>query len=150
MLEKDARIATLSDSKLLMEQNTTSCQMEMSKKKEELQWVIKEGIPIFVRALLDSSDFGVVNVALQTSAIQLGLHQACVDLKVKYPEELKGKNVLYSYPDAQRQIIERFADMTTYKYSLVSALGNEEMDVGGLKKLLKVVDSSGADEDGSS
>ncbi|CAH1421615.1 unnamed protein product [Lactuca virosa] len=106
MLEKDARIATLSDLQLLMELN-------------------------------------------QTSAIQLGLHQACVDMKEKYTEELKGKNVLYSYPDAQCQIMERFAEMTTYKYSLVSALESEEMDVDGLKKLLKIVDSSGTDEVGS-
>ncbi|CAI9275076.1 unnamed protein product [Lactuca saligna] len=82
-------------------------------------------------------------------AIQFGLHQACVDMKEKYPKELKDKNVLYSYPDAQRQIIERFAEMTTHKYWLESALGNEEMDVGGLKKLLKIVDSYGADEVGS-
>lgn len=87
---------------------------------------------------MDSSDFGTVNVALQTSSIQLGLHQACVDMKERYSEELKGKNVMYSYPDAQRQIMEHFVEMTTYKYSLVSALESEEMDVGGLKKLLRL------------
>ncbi|CAH1417967.1 unnamed protein product [Lactuca virosa] len=116
MLEKDARIATLSDSQLLMEHNTTSYQTGANQK---------------------------------TSAILLSLHQACMEMKERYPEELKGKNVMYSYPDAQRQIMERSAKMTTYKYSLVSALESEEMDVGGLKKLLKVVDSSGADEVGS-
>lgn len=89
-----------------------------------------------------------MNVALQTSVIQLGLHQACMEMKEKYPEEMKVKNVMYSYPDVQRQIMERFAEMTTYKYSLVSALESEEMDVGGLKKLLKVVDSSEAGEVG--
>ncbi|CAH1435673.1 unnamed protein product [Lactuca virosa] len=93
-------------------------------------------------------DFDVVNATLQTSAIQLGLHQACVDIKEKYLEELEGKNVLYLYPDAQHQIIERFAEMTTYKYSLVYSLENEEMVVCGLRKLLKVVDLSGADEVG--
>ncbi|CAH1445592.1 unnamed protein product [Lactuca virosa] len=107
---------------------------------------MKEGIPTFVWALLDSSDFGVVNAALHTSAIQVSLHQACVDMKEKYTEELKGKNVLYSYPDAQRQILERFSEMMMYKYSLVFASKSKEMDVGGLKKWLKVVDSSGADE----
>ncbi|CAH1451954.1 unnamed protein product [Lactuca virosa] len=122
----------------------------VDQKVEELRWVIKEGIPIFVRALLDSSDFGVVNATLQTSAIQLGLHQACVDTKEKYPEELKDNNILYSYPDAQRPIMEHFAEMTTYKYSMVSTLGNEELDVGGLKKLLKVMDSSRVDEVASS
>ncbi|CAH1438175.1 unnamed protein product [Lactuca virosa] len=149
MFEKDARIATLSDSQLLMEENIASYQTGADQKAEELRWVIKEGIPTFVRAFLDSSDFGAVNAALQTFAIQLGLHKACVDMKEKYTEELKGKNVLYSYLDAHHQIMERFSEMTTYKYSLVSALESEEMDVGGLKKLLKTVDSSGADEVGS-
>ncbi|CAI9271381.1 unnamed protein product [Lactuca saligna] len=37
MLEKDARIATLSDSQLLMEQNTTSFQTGAYQKAEELQ-----------------------------------------------------------------------------------------------------------------
>ncbi|CAI9265478.1 unnamed protein product [Lactuca saligna] len=90
---------------------------------EELRWVVKEGIPLFVRALLDSSDFSIVNATLHTSSIQLGLHQDCVGLKEKYPEELKDKSVLYSYPDAQRQIIDRISEMTTYKYSFLSALG---------------------------
>ena len=93
--------------------------------------------------------FGAVNATLHTSAIQLGLHQACVDMKEKYLEELKDKSVLYSYPDAQRQIIDHFFELTTYKYSLLSALGDEGMDVGGLKKLLKVVGCSKEDEVGS-
>ncbi|CAH1421135.1 unnamed protein product [Lactuca virosa] len=78
---------------------------------EELRWVVKEGIPLFFRALLDSSDFDAMNATLQMSSIQLGLHQDCVDMKEKYPEELKDKCVLYLYPDAQRQIIDRFAEM---------------------------------------
>ncbi|CAH1415713.1 unnamed protein product [Lactuca virosa] len=150
MLEKDARIATLNDSQLMMEQKAVTCQTGVDKKAEELRWAMKEGIPLFVRALLDSSNFGAVNATLQMSTIQLGLHQACVDMKEKYPKELKDKNVLYSYPDAQRQIIECFAKMTTYKYSLLSALGEEGIDVGGLKKLLKFVDCSREDEIGSS
>ncbi|CAH1446923.1 unnamed protein product [Lactuca virosa] len=89
MLEKDARFATLSDPQLLMEQNIASCQMGADQKAEEMRLVIKECIAIFVWALLDSSDFGAMNSALQTSAIQLGLHQACVDMKEKYPGELK-------------------------------------------------------------
>ncbi|CAI9284125.1 unnamed protein product [Lactuca saligna] len=83
MLEKGARISTLSDSQFMMEQNTKSFQTREDQKADELRWFIKEGIPIFVRYLLDSSDFGVVNVTLQTSAIQLSLHQGCVEMKEK-------------------------------------------------------------------
>ncbi|CAH1449698.1 unnamed protein product [Lactuca virosa] len=96
MLENDAQVTTLSDSQLLVEQNTTSCQSGVDQKVEKLRWVIKEGIPNFVRTLPDSSDFGAVNAALQTSSIQLGLYQACVQMKARYPEELKGKKILYS------------------------------------------------------
>ncbi|CAH1450090.1 unnamed protein product [Lactuca virosa] len=116
---------------------------------EEFRWVVKEGVPLFVRALFNSSDFGAVNATLQTSAIQLGLHQACIDMKEKYHEELKDKGVLFSYPDAQRQIIDCFPEMTSYKYSLLSIFGEEGMDVVGLKKLFKVVDFSKDDEVGS-
>ncbi|CAH1447623.1 unnamed protein product [Lactuca virosa] len=86
---------------VLSEQKVATCQAKVDQGAEELRWDVREGIPLFVRALLDSSDFGTVNATMQTSAIQLDLHQACVDMKEKYPEELKDKSVLYSYPDAQ-------------------------------------------------
>lgn len=69
-------------------------------------------------------------------------------MKEKYPEELNDQSVLYSYPGAQRQIIDHFVELTTFKYPLLSALEDEGMDVGGLKKLLKVVDCSKEDEVG--
>lgn len=149
MLEKDAHVATLNDAQLLSAHKVATFQEKSEQGVEELQWIVKEGIPIFVRALLNSSAFGAVNATLQTCVIQHGLNQACVDMKAKYPNKLKDKGVLYSYPDAQCQIIDRFSEMTSYKYSLLSALGDEGMDVVGLKKLLEVVDCSKEDEVGS-
>ncbi|CAI9271983.1 unnamed protein product [Lactuca saligna] len=143
------KLLCLNDAQVLTEHKAATCQARVDQGAEELQWVVKEGIPLFVRALLDSREFGVVNATLQTFAIQLGLHQACVDMKKKYPKELKDKSVLYFYLDAQRQIIDHFSELTTYKYSLLSALGDEGMDVGGMKKLLKVVGCSTEDEVGS-
>lgn len=149
IFEWDAQISMLNDAQILTEQKVATCQAKVDQGAEELWWVVKEVIPLFVRALLDSSDFGPVNATLQMFAIHLGLHQAGVDMNEKYPGEFKDKSVLYSYPDAQHQIIDHFAELTTYKYSLLSTLKDEGMDVGSLKKLLKVVDCSTEDEVGS-
>ncbi|CAH1444467.1 unnamed protein product [Lactuca virosa] len=50
-----------------------------------LQYTEKEGIPSFVHFVLNSGGFGDVNAALQTVAIQLGLHHACIEMKARYP-----------------------------------------------------------------
>lgn len=47
--------------------------------------------------------FGDVNIVVQTTSIQLGLDQACVEMKDKYVDTLEGNNVLYLYLDVQHQ-----------------------------------------------
>lgn len=61
-------------------------------------------------------------------------------MKEKYLEALGGKNDLYSYPDAQRRILDRFLYMITHKYSLFGLLEGDEIDVGKLNKELADLD----------
>lgn len=101
---------------------------------------MKEGIPSFVRAIINSGDFGDVNAALQTAAIQLGFHQAYLEMKEKYVEALNGNNILYSYPDAQCRILDRFSYMINHKYSSFSVFEGYKIHVGNLKKELAYLD----------
>ncbi|CAI9260453.1 unnamed protein product [Lactuca saligna] len=88
----------------------------------------------------DSSDFGNVNAAVQTVAIQLGLHQDYVEMKEKYPNALGGKNVIYSYPDSQRHILDCYSKMASYKYSFFGLLEGGKVDIGMLKVKLTSLD----------
>lgn len=113
--KKDAQIASLGELQTSTKQDVLQYMMISERSISYLQWFLKEGIPSFVCSLLNSCDFHNINVGLQTALIQLRLHQACVEMKEKYPDVLDGKNVIYSYPDAQCRILDRFSDMVSYK-----------------------------------
>ncbi|CAH1420979.1 unnamed protein product [Lactuca virosa] len=90
--------------------------------------------------MLNSTNFGYVNAALQTATIRLGIHQACVEMKNKYPKALYGNNDIYSYPDAQCHILYHFSDMVTYTYSLFEPLEGDKVDINVLKERLAALD----------
>ncbi|CAH1426469.1 unnamed protein product [Lactuca virosa] len=138
--DKIVQLASLSEFHTSVEEKELQDRASFNQEASNLQWVIKEGIPSFVWALMNSIDFGDVNAALQTASIQLGLHQTCSEMKEKYVEALDGKNVLYSYSDAQRHILDRFSYMITHKYFLFGLLEGDKIDDGKLKKELADLD----------
>ncbi|KAL4572952.1 hypothetical protein LXL04_019741 [Taraxacum kok-saghyz] len=66
----------------------------------DLSWLLKHGIASSVHAILNSEEFGSLNAACQTTAIQVGLTQACLEMRAKYPV-LEKEPLLHSYPDSQ-------------------------------------------------
>ncbi|CAI9286390.1 unnamed protein product [Lactuca saligna] len=101
---------------------------------------MEEGIPSFVLYILNFVDFGDVNVDFQTTTIQLGLHQACYEMKEIFYEALDLKNVLHSYPDTQLRIVDHFYDLITHKYSLFSVLEGDKLVIQALKEKLNSLD----------
>ncbi|KAL4581969.1 hypothetical protein LXL04_006503 [Taraxacum kok-saghyz] len=63
----------------------------------DLSWLLKHGIALSVRAILNSEEFGNLNAACQTASIQVGLTQACLEMKARYPL-LETEPLLHSYP----------------------------------------------------
>lgn len=61
-------------------------------------------------------------------------------MKKKICQHLRGMNVLYSYPNAQHQVLEWFASMVSHKYSLFMLLEGDVVDVSVLKKKVGALD----------
>ncbi|CAI9263228.1 unnamed protein product [Lactuca saligna] len=97
---------------------------------------MQEGTNSFVHALLNSTDFGDLNVVVKTTTIQLVLHQACIEMKEKFVDDLEAKNFLYSYYDAQYQVLDRFPNMVTHMYSLFELLEGDVVDLNLLREKL--------------
>ncbi|KAL4584901.1 hypothetical protein LXL04_009511 [Taraxacum kok-saghyz] len=101
----------------------------------DLSWLLKYGVASSVRAILNSEEFGNLNAACQTTAIQVGLTQACLEMKAKYPV-LENEALLYSYPHSQEEMMDRFVQMTGYEYQLLGMLRGGSVGVEYLKKYL--------------
>ena len=43
----------------------------------DLGWLLKQGVPQIVQAVLNSEEFGNMNGALQNAALQLGVYHGC-------------------------------------------------------------------------
>ncbi|KAL4564951.1 hypothetical protein LXL04_029029 [Taraxacum kok-saghyz] len=108
----------------------------------DLSWLLKHGIASSVRAILNSEEFGSLNAACQTTAIQVGLTQACLEMRAKYPV-LEKEPLLHSYPDSQEELMDRFTQMTGHEYQLLGMLRDRSVGVEYLKKYL---DDGGGDE----
>ncbi|KAL4554520.1 hypothetical protein LXL04_039351 [Taraxacum kok-saghyz] len=102
---------------------------------EDLSWLLKYGVASSVRAILNSEEFGSLNAACQTAAIQVGLTQACLEMKAKYPV-LENEALLYSYPHSQEEMMDRFVQMTNHEYQLLGMLRGSAVGVEYLKKYL--------------
>ncbi|CAH1421298.1 unnamed protein product [Lactuca virosa] len=87
--DKDVHIKMLEEELVVREGHLADRDAEIRASK--LWWLVQEGIPSFVRALLNSTNFRDLNVGVKTTAIQLGLHQACMEMKEKYVDALEGK-----------------------------------------------------------
>ncbi|KAL4589478.1 hypothetical protein LXL04_002385 [Taraxacum kok-saghyz] len=97
----------------------------------DLAWLLKHGIASSVRAILNSEEFGSLNAACQTTAIQVGLTQACLEMRAKYPV-LEKEPLLHSYPDSQEELMDRFTQMTGHEYQLLGMLRDSSyLDDGG-------------------
>ncbi|CAI9273358.1 unnamed protein product [Lactuca saligna] len=135
---KEASIPTLTRTSLL--ENESHLTSAAAIRASELRWLVQEIIPSFVHALLNSADFADLNVAVQTTAIQLGLHQTCMEMKEKYVNALERKNVIYLYPNVQHQVLDQFSSMITHMYYLFGILEGVVVDLGILKEKLGVLD----------
>ncbi|KAL4589793.1 hypothetical protein LXL04_002703 [Taraxacum kok-saghyz] len=101
----------------------------------DLSWLLKHGIAASVHAILNSEEFGSLNAACQTTAIQVGLTQACLEIKAKYPV-LEKEPLLHSYPHSQEELMDRFTQMTGHEYQLLGMLRDGSVEVDYLKKYL--------------
>ncbi|KAL4574893.1 hypothetical protein LXL04_021733 [Taraxacum kok-saghyz] len=101
----------------------------------DLSWLLKHGVAFSVRASLNSEEFGNLNAACQTASIQVGLTQACLEMKAKYPL-LENEPPLHSYPHSQEEMLDRFSQMTSHEYQLLRMLREGSVGVEYLKKYL--------------
>ncbi|KAL4554065.1 hypothetical protein LXL04_039821 [Taraxacum kok-saghyz] len=101
----------------------------------DLSWLLKQGVAASVHFILNSKEFGNLNDACQTAAIQVGLTQACLEMKDKYSSMVQ-EPLLHSYPHSQEELMDRFVEMTSYEYQLLKMLKAGSVDVGSLKKYL--------------
>lgn len=140
IVEKDVQLASLNEFFSLVEEKEQQKRALSDQEASDFQWLMKEGISSFLRAVTNSADFGDVNAALQTVVIQLGLRHSCLEMKEMYVEALDSKNVHYSYPDAQHHVLYHFSYMITHNYSLFNLLKREKFHVDTLKKELAGLD----------
>ncbi|KAL4562380.1 hypothetical protein LXL04_034582 [Taraxacum kok-saghyz] len=102
----------------------------------DLSWLLKHGIALSVRAIMNSEEFGNLNAACQTASIQVGLTQACLEIKARYPL-LEAEPLLHSYPHSQEEMLDRFSQMTGHAYQLLGMLHEGSVGVEYLKKYLE-------------
>ncbi|KAL4578390.1 hypothetical protein LXL04_014513 [Taraxacum kok-saghyz] len=103
---------------------------------EDLSWLLKQGVASCVRSVLNSQEFGNLKALCQAASIQIGLTQACLEMRDRYPI-LANEPLLYSYPTSQDVLLDRFMEATGYEYHLLRMLKAGSMDVGSLKKFLE-------------
>ncbi|KAL4557769.1 hypothetical protein LXL04_035958 [Taraxacum kok-saghyz] len=101
----------------------------------DLSWLLKYGVAFSVRTILNSEEFGSLNAACQTASIQVGLTQACLEMKAKYLL-LENEPPLHSYPHSQEEMLDRFSQMTSHEYQLLRMLREGSVGVEYLKKYL--------------
>ncbi|KAL4568404.1 hypothetical protein LXL04_024016 [Taraxacum kok-saghyz] len=101
----------------------------------DLAWLLKQGVTASVRAILNSEEFGNLNAACQAASIQVGLTQACLEMKTKCMA-LEGEPLLYSVPQSQEELMDRFSEMTGHEYQLLNMLSTGTLGVESLKKYL--------------
>ncbi|CAI9290981.1 unnamed protein product [Lactuca saligna] len=94
----------------------------------------------------EEEEFIMMNATLQSAAIELGLNRYFLEMKIKYSVELDGKEVLYSYPNVEDVILQRFFDLTNYDYPFLKMLNADSMDASLLKKHLEDSDVTTDDD----
>ncbi|KAL4580962.1 hypothetical protein LXL04_017168 [Taraxacum kok-saghyz] len=135
LIELDERVKTLTANCSAARQESLFYQQMSEQHAGDLSWLLKQGIPLSVRSVLNSEEFGNLNALCQTSSIQIGLTQACEEMRAKYPL-LADEPLLHSYPRSQEELMDRFVTITGYEYQLLKVLAAGSMDVESLKKYL--------------
>ncbi|CAH1444001.1 unnamed protein product [Lactuca virosa] len=125
--ERDAQIASLGELQASAKHDVLQYQTISKRGIADMQWVIKDDCGNPIR-----------------------LHQSCVEMTEKYSEALTGKKVIYSFPEAQRRILDRFSDMVAYKYLLFELLEGDKVDVDVLKEKFSSLDALSKCDDASS
>ncbi|KAL4567937.1 hypothetical protein LXL04_023533 [Taraxacum kok-saghyz] len=121
-------------------------QKEVILKRQEMELKgSNKGVASCVRDVLNSQEFGNLNALCQGASIQIGLTQACLEMKDKYPV-LANEPLLYSYPTSQDVLLDRFMEATGYEYHLLRMLKAGSMDVGSLKKFLEENENGGSSQ----
>ncbi|KAL4575780.1 hypothetical protein LXL04_011866 [Taraxacum kok-saghyz] len=135
LIELDERVKTLTANYSAARQESLFHQQMSEQHAGDLSWLLKQGIPLSVRSVLNSEEFGNLNALCQTASIQIGLTQACEEMRAKYPL-LADEPLLHSYPRSQEELMDRFVAITGYEYQLLKVLAAGSMDVESLKKYL--------------
>ncbi|KAL4557155.1 hypothetical protein LXL04_035327 [Taraxacum kok-saghyz] len=135
LIELDERVKTLTANCSAARQESLFYQQMSEQHAGDLSWLLKQGIPLSVRSVLNSEEFGNLNALCQTASIQVGLTQACEEMRARYPL-LADEPLLHSYPRSQEELMDRFVTITGYEYQLLKVLAAGSMDVESLKKYL--------------
>ncbi|KAL4556958.1 hypothetical protein LXL04_035127 [Taraxacum kok-saghyz] len=135
LIELDERVKTLTANCSAARQESLFYQQMSEQHAGDLSWLLKQGIPLSVRSVLNSEEFGNLNALCQTASIQIGLTKACEEMGAKYPL-LVDEPLLHSYPRSQEELMDRFVTITGYEYQLLKVLAAGSMDVESLKKYL--------------
>ncbi|KAL4586614.1 hypothetical protein LXL04_011254 [Taraxacum kok-saghyz] len=135
LIELEEQVKTLTTNFSAANQESLFYQQMSEQHVGDLSWLLKQRIVLSVRSALNSEDFGNLNALCQTASIQIGLTQACEEMRAKYPL-LADEPLLHSYPRSQEELMDRFVTVTGYEYQLLKVLKAGSMDVESLKKYL--------------
>ncbi|KAL4585709.1 hypothetical protein LXL04_010333 [Taraxacum kok-saghyz] len=135
LIELEEQVKTLTTNCSAAKQESLFYQQMSEQHTGDLAWLLKQGIALSVRSVLNSEEFGNLNALCQTAVIQIGLTQACEEMRTKYPL-LADEPLLHSYPQSQEELMDRFVTTIGYEYQLLKALKAGSMDVESLKKYL--------------
>ncbi|KAL4555772.1 hypothetical protein LXL04_038400 [Taraxacum kok-saghyz] len=142
LLSLEDRVKVLTTECSAAKQNSLFYQQMSEQHAGDLAWLLKQGVTASVRSILNSEEFGSLNAACQAASIQVGLTQACLEMKTKYAV-LEGEPLLYSIPQSQENLMDRFSEMTGHEYQLLKMLNTGTLDVESLKRYL---DNRGSEE----
>ncbi|KAL4579807.1 hypothetical protein LXL04_015974 [Taraxacum kok-saghyz] len=142
LLGLEDRVKVLTTECSAAKQNSLFYQHISEQHVGDLAWLLKQGVTTSVRSILNSEEFGSLNAAYQAASIQVGLMQACLEMKTKYAV-LEGEPLLYSFPQSQENLMDRFSEMTGNEYQLLKMLGAGILEVESLNRYL---DNRGSEE----
>ncbi|KAL4588279.1 hypothetical protein LXL04_001162 [Taraxacum kok-saghyz] len=137
LLILEDRVKTLTTECSATKQESLFYQQMSDQHVGDLAWLMKLGVVASVRAILHSEEFGNLNAACQAASIQVGLTQACLEMKAKYPM-LEDEPLLHSYPRSQEELVDQFSEMTGHEYQLLKILNTGTFGVESLKNILMI------------
>ena len=102
----------------------------------DISWLLKQGMPQVFHSLLNSEEFGNMNGALQSAALQLGMLRGCQRTHQAYPDQLNNCSLVVQDVGLEEVLMGRFAELVSFEYAPVGSLVSGAMDLESLKKYL--------------